>query len=72
MENTLVNNGAQYCTYNQHDIPCVEISNITVCTKYKNDTYVDSEGIGWSISFSDIGDSGYGCTRGCVMPSSSR
>lgn len=35
-------------------------------------TYVDSEGIGWSINFSDTGDNGYGCTRGCVMPSPSK
>lgn len=39
---------------------------------FKSTTYVDSEGIGWSINFSDTGDSGYGCTRGCVIPSPSK
>lgn len=33
--------------------------------------YVDSEGIGWSISFSDTGGGGYGCISGCVISSPS-
>lgn len=38
---------------------------------FREVTYVDSEGIGWSINFSDTGGGGYGCINGCVISSPS-
>ena len=39
---------------------------------FRDVTYVDSEGIGWSINFSDTGGGGYGCISGCVISSPSK
>lgn len=39
---------------------------------FREVTYVDSEGIGWSINFSDTGGGGYGCINGCVISSPSK